>query len=96
MKDAEKIIGAGDPAKRKAHDFYPTPPEVTYALLELILNKLACNGCKVVGFGEYLAGIEFAAKIKGCAVIAVAESDSHEFHSALRALECFFIRLNEH
>jgi hypothetical protein len=36
MENGEKIIGGGDPAKRKAHDFYPTPPEVTHALLELI------------------------------------------------------------
>lgn len=36
MKNAEKIIGAGYPERRKPYDFYPTPPEVTRALLDLV------------------------------------------------------------
>jgi len=43
LKDTEKIIGAGDPAKRRAHDFYPTPPDVTVALLDLIRPILHPN-----------------------------------------------------
>lgn len=45
MKEAEKIIGAGNPEKRKAHDFYPTPADVTYALLDLLDPILSPKTC---------------------------------------------------
>lgn len=32
----ETIIGGGSKAQRQASDFYPTPKEVTYALLDLV------------------------------------------------------------
>ena len=33
---AYKIIGGGDPSKRHDRDFYPTPEEVTRALMEIL------------------------------------------------------------
>lgn len=34
MENAYKIIGGGKPENRKPMDFYPTPPEVTHALID--------------------------------------------------------------
>lgn len=41
---ANRIVGAGDKEKRKASDFYPTPTEATFALLDLLGPYLRAGG----------------------------------------------------
>lgn len=41
---ANRIVGAGDKEKRKASDFYPTPKEATFALLDLLAPYLRAGG----------------------------------------------------
>lgn len=42
--DAKGIIGGGNKERRKASDLYPTPREVTIAILDLISPYLPSGG----------------------------------------------------
>lgn len=53
--NAYNIIGGGDPKKRSDRDFYPTPKDVTVALMEVLdLPKQTCIWEPACGDGHII------------------------------------------